>query len=160
MRPLHKSDGARAPLFDRLIDETPGTPGEPMPKIYLDTQGLADSVEREVRTLLNTRCPLSEAEIDYDERTVIDYGLIDLAGFFTADLQDQRRLSQHIARTIAAYEPRLAKVAVTLERLHKEVRALDVVISGEMRVGEIVHPIAFPVRIAPPGEGEGREAAL
>jgi len=160
MRPLHKSDGARAPLFERLIDENPGTPGEPMPKIYLDVAGLADSVEREVRTLLNTRCPLSEAEIDYDKRTVIDYGLIDLSNFFTADLQDQRRLSQHIARTIAAYEPRLAKVAVTVERLHKEVRALDVVIAGEMRVGEIVHPIAFPVRIAPPGEGEGREAAL
>ncbi|MEQ8603815.1 MAG: type VI secretion system baseplate subunit TssE [Marivibrio sp.] len=160
MRPLHKSDGARAPLFDRLIDDNPGTPGEPMPKIYLDIEGLADSVEREVRTLLNSRCPLTEVEIDYDARTVIDYGLIDLSGFFTADLQDQRRLSQHIARTIAAYEPRLAKVAVTVERLHREVRALDVVIAGEMRVGEIVHPIAFPVRIAPPGEGDGAEAAL
>lgn len=159
MRPLYKSDGARAPLFDRLIDDNPGTPGEPMPKIFLDADGVAASIEREVRTLLNTRCPLTEAEIDYDARTVIDYGLIDLSGFFTADVQDQRRLSQHIARTIAAYEPRLSRVSVTVERLHKEVRALDVVIGGEMRIGEFVHPIAFPVRIAPPGEGESEGGA-
>ncbi|MCR9220226.1 MAG: type VI secretion system baseplate subunit TssE [Alphaproteobacteria bacterium] len=152
MRPLHRTEGARAPLFDRLVDDAPGTPSEPIPRIMLDVEALAASVEREVRLLLNTRCPLPEAAIDYDARTVVDYGLIDLAGFFTADVQDQRRLAQHVARTIAAYEPRLSRVNVTVERLHKEVRALDVAISGELRVGEIVHPIAFPVRIAPPGD--------
>ncbi|MBP5857371.1 type VI secretion system baseplate subunit TssE [Marivibrio halodurans] len=156
MRPLHSTDGARAPLFDRLIDETPSVTAEPIPRIAIDIEALARSIEREVRMLLNTRCPLRESEVDYGARTVIDYGLVDLNAFFTDSVEDKRRLASHVARTIAAYEPRLASVNVTIGGLHRETRVLEVEVSGEMRYGTVTQPIAFPVRIAPPGE-EGDE---
>lgn len=147
MRPLQRTEGAPVPLFDRLADEQPSVPAEPRPRRHMDLDGLADSVRREIETLLSTRCPWPEDRIDYDNRTVIDYGLVDLAAYFTNDIQDQRRMSQHIARTIAAYEPRLREVKVTVERQHLEVRALDVLIEGVLRFGTIVEPIAFPLRI-------------
>lgn len=159
MRPLHVNDGARAPLFDRLIDDSPSVPSEPMPRVAVDMEGLAASIEREVRTLLNTRCPLREAEIDYDARTVIDYGLVDLTHFFTDSVEDKRRLARHIGRTIGAYEPRLSRINVAIGAVHRETRVLEVEVSGDMRYGTVVQPIAFPVRIAPPGEESGGEGA-
>jgi type VI secretion system protein ImpF len=159
MRPLHSDDGVRAPLLERLTDENPGVSTEPIPRRMLTIEKLAQSIEREVRVLLNTRCPLPEADIDYEYRSVVDYGLIDLNRFFTNSVEDKRRLSRHIAQTIAAYEPRLARVNVTIAAVHKEIKTLEVEVSGEMRFGQITHPLAFPVRIAPPGEDVGSNAA-
>lgn len=149
---LKPGKGAPAPLLDRLVDDDPSVRSEPMPRRSLDLEGLAESVEREVRRVLNTRCSFRESEIDYDRRTVIDYGLVDISPYFTGNPQDQARLSRHVARTIAAYEPRLSRISVTVERMHKETRALDVRIDGELIYEDVVQPISFPIRIAPAGD--------
>lgn len=147
MRPLHPRDGAPVPLFDRLVDEDPGARLEAVPKRVLDKAGLIASVEREIATLLNTRAPEPEAVLDARERSAVDYGLADFSHYFTHDLEDADRLARTVARTVAAFEPRLAKVAVTVERLDRQHRRLQVTIKGEVRVGRVVEPVAFPVTV-------------
>jgi len=139
---------APVPLLDRLQDENPRVPAEPEPYRAIDLDGLKASVEREVRTLLNTRCPFPEDEIDYADRSVVDYGLIDMSPYFTSNVEDQRRISQHVARTIAAYEPRLTRINVTVERVRREAHVLTVRIDGGVRYGDMVEPVSFPVAIA------------
>lgn len=153
---LKPNKGAPAPLLDRLVDDDPQVRSEPMPRRTLDLEGLAASVETEVRRVLNTRCPFRERDIDYEARTVVDYGLIDISPYFTGNPQDQARLSRHVAQTIAAYEPRLSRIAVTVERLHREVRALDVRIDGDLIYDDVVQPVSFPIRIAPAGDDGAR----
>lgn len=147
MRPLRTKKGDLAPLFDRLSDEDPGVSSEPVPRRFLDLDGLADSVQREIHTLLNTRCGWGEDEIDYDQRGVPDFGLVDLSHLYTGSLTDRQKIARHVARTIAAYEPRLVKVAVTVEAIQKETGTLQLQISGGLRFGDGVEPISFPVRI-------------
>lgn len=147
MRPLRSKKGAFAPLFDRLTDEAPGVPSEPIPRRYLDLDGLAESVQREIHTVLNTRCGWTEDEIDYDQRGVVDYGLIDVSHLFTTNPIDQQKLARHVARTIAAYEPRMTRVNVTVERMQRETGRLDLRIDGGLRFGDAIEPVSFPVRI-------------
>lgn len=147
MRAHKQIAGAVLPLFDRLTDDAPRVPAEAVPKRILDEDGLADSVASEVQTLLNTRCPLSEGDIDYAERSVIDYGLVDISPYFTLSVEGRRALSKHIAKTIAAYEPRLSKISVTIARVAHETGRLEVRIDGVARSGTVTVPVSFPVLI-------------
>jgi type VI secretion system protein ImpF len=147
MPPLQSRKGAPAPLLDRLCDDDPGVAAEPVPRRYLDLDGLAGSVRREIGTLLNSRCGLTEDEIDYETRSVADFGLIDLSHLFTDNPRDRERLARHVARTIAAYEPRLIRVHVTVEALRRQTGTLDLRIDGGLRFGETVEPISFPLRV-------------
>ncbi|NMM44352.1 type VI secretion system baseplate subunit TssE [Rhodospirillaceae bacterium KN72] len=147
MASLRKTTGAPVPLFDRLTDDNPGVPSEPVPRRVLDLDGLATSVRREVHTIINTRCGWTEDEIDYDDRGVPDFGLVDLSHLFTNNMRDREKIARHVARTIAAYEPRLTKVAVTVEAVQSRTGRLDLVVSGGLRFGETIEPISFPARI-------------
>lgn len=147
MRAHRQIAGAATPLFDRLTDDAPRVPTEPTPKRVLDEDGLATSVATEIETLLNTRCPLSEKEVDYESRTVIDYGLVDISPYFTLSVEDRRALSRHVAKTIAAYEPRLTKLSVTIARVENETGRLEVKIDGVAQSGTVTVPVSFPVLI-------------
>jgi type VI secretion system lysozyme-like protein len=114
---------------------------------------MRESVEREIHTLLNTRCPLGESVVDYETRSVIDYGLVDLSHYFTGNPNDRKRVAMHVAKTIAVYEPRLTRVNVVVEGIRRETGRLDLRVDGGLRVGTTIEPVSFPVRI------EGAETA-
>lgn len=155
MRPLRTTKGAIAPLFDRLFDDDPGVTNEPIPKRYLDLDGLVESVEFEIQEVLSTRCGIGESDIDYTDRSVVNYGLVDLAHLFTANPNDRQRIARHVARTIAAYEPRLTKVNVVVEDVLKEVGEVALRVEGNLRFGDQTIPISFPVRISGTAGGGG-----
>lgn len=106
---------ARAPLFERLIDRDPGSTWEPRPFKTLDRRGLRESVRRELERLFNTRCPLPADRLRGRERTVIDYGVPDLSVLAPGDHSDRLRLAAILREAIEAYEPRLARVRVTVD---------------------------------------------
>lgn len=145
--PLKLKQGVPVPVFDRLTDDAPSMPSEPVPLRVYDIEQLRDSVVAEVTTLLNTRCPIPEDRINHNERSVLDYGLPDLAHYGTVSVEDNRRLSQTIARTIAAFEPRLEKISVTVERIDNDFRRLAVSVDGLLRFGDVFEPVSFPVVI-------------
>lgn len=136
------------PLFDRLVDHQPTVVAEPVPRHTLDLDGLVRSVEREIQRLVSSRVSQPIAVLGRRDRSVIDYGLGDLGRSFSDSKTDMTVLSRHIARTIAAFEPRLLEVAVTVASVHREVGRVTVDVVGKVRYENRLEPIAFPIVVA------------
>ena len=135
--------GARTPLFERLIDEQPHEPGEPNPYRVHGREELRESVRKEVATLLNTRCPAREDR----NGSVIDYGVPDFSWMSAASGNDRQQLADTIARKVAAFEPRLRQIRVTLERDACDPRAVIGTLEGVLLVESIREPVSFPLLI-------------
>ncbi|MBY0432211.1 MAG: hypothetical protein K2Q10_13510, partial [Rhodospirillales bacterium] len=66
--------GARALLFERLVDEDPERVlDHPRPLVLLDFSGLKSSIGRELERLFSTRVAVSADRLERRGRTVIDY---------------------------------------------------------------------------------------
>lgn len=136
----------RAPLFDRLIDLDPGVRREPRPLRTLDRRGLRESVRRELERLLNTRSPLPADRLQGRDRTVVEYGVPDLAVLAPGRHQDRQRLANMLREAVEAYEPRLAQVRVTVDEPSPEPargHALCARIEGVLVVDEVPESISF-----------------
>lgn len=105
----------RAPLFDRLIDRDLRVRREPRPLRTLDRQGLRESIRRELESLFNTRSPLPAERLRGRDRTVVEYGVPDLAVLAPGREEDRQRLAAVLREAIEAYEPRLAAVRVVVD---------------------------------------------
>lgn len=147
MANTHISAFSRALLFERLVDRQPREPAEPHPLRRLTRRELRESVRREVGWLLSTRCPIPIHRLDERERSVIDYGVPDFSTFSPHSQEDHRRLAQLLSRSIAAFEPRLRHVRVTVERYLEERKSLLVRLDAVLVVESVTEPIAFPVMI-------------
>jgi type VI secretion system protein ImpF len=155
MREPRPTEGARALLFDRLVDLEPGSHTEVQPLRVLNREELKESVRRELARLLNTRAPLSAHHASEGERTVTDYGVPDVSALSPQNPDDQRLLALMLSRTIAAYEPRLQQVRVTVEPTPGQPRVLGARIEAVLVVAAIIESVAFPVLLHPKsGEAE------
>ena len=133
------------PLFDRLVDNEPNQPTEPRPYRVLDRDGVLASVAAEVDRLLNSRCPFDREAIARRERTVLEYGLPDMANYYSEDQEDQQALCAMLRQTIEAYEPRLKNVRVSLVRVDRRNQHLMLAVDGQLSVGRLLEPVSFPV---------------
>ena len=145
--PHDNEPAARAPLFDRLVDLDPSSHEESRPLRVQSLSGLKESVRQEVGWLLNTRCPIPANFLQARERTVIDYGVPDVSLFFPRNPADQERLAAILSRAIAAFEPRLQQVRVTVEEITKNERALWVRVDAGLVVESVIEPVSFQVLI-------------
>ncbi len=112
MADSHNPGGARALLFERLVDNKPHRKEESPPFRVLSRQELWESVSRELGRLLNTRCPVPLHLLGEEERTVINYGIPDFTSLSPQNPDDRRLMASIIEQTIMAYEPRLRNVRV------------------------------------------------
>ena len=111
MARTEREQRARASLLDRLVDTDPYQTTEPVPLREVPRSALAESVRRELARLLNTRVVPHAGE---RPRTVIDYGVRDFTPFYPANQENRRALAMMVAQSLAAFEPRLANVRVTV----------------------------------------------
>ena len=139
--------GLRAPLFDRLIDETPGGHTSARPARIFDRRDLRESVRIEVGRILNTRCQLTGELARLAEGTVLDYGLPDFSALSATGVSDLQRLSEIIARKVAAGEPRLADVRVVLKPDPHDPKAVIGAMRASLRIGTVMEPVTFPLSI-------------
>jgi type VI secretion system lysozyme-like protein len=135
--------GARAPLFDRLVDDDPSVPYEPQPFRVLDAAGLRASVEAELDRLLNTRAPVAADEVARRERSTIDYGIPDLSYFWRQDTESESELERTIEQAIAVFEPRLLSPRATIVRPPDQRGAAIIEVSGKLAIGTVMEPVAF-----------------
>lgn len=140
--------GARALLFERLVDQQPHQREEAQPFRVLTRAALRESVRREVERLLNTRCPFPDGFLP-GERTVIDYGLADFSALSPASEPDRRLLAQELTRAIEAYEPRLQHVRVLIEPDPQNGNRGIGRIQAQLVVGRFQEPVSFPLLIRP-----------
>jgi len=138
--------GARALLFERLVDLNPGSQDDgSRPFRILNGEQLKKSVRRELHRLLNTRCSLSLHVLAEQDRTVINYGIPDFSSLSAEDADARELVSQVVGRTIAAYEPRLKHIRVTVEPLANNEWGLALNIEALLVVDSFTEPVSFPV---------------
>ena len=141
------TQGVRAPLFDRLAANAAGAAdrtADGAPRM-LDREGLSASLRRELDRLLNTRTPLAADELGRRPRSTLDYGLPDLSLFWPNLADSEAQLAALITDTVAAFEPRLLRPRVAVERAGNERARLRVVVSGEIMLDGMVEPVTFPI---------------
>ncbi|WP_431854400.1 type VI secretion system baseplate subunit TssE [Azospirillum sp.] len=145
------TQGVRAPLFDRLAANPAPEDRRDlrMPDLrMLDRAGLTASIRRELDRLLNTRTPLSAEALGRRPRSTLDYGLPDLSLFWPYDADSEARLAALVADTVAAFEPRLLRPAVRVERVVGERRKLRVSVMGDVELAGMVEPVTFPILLS------------
>jgi type VI secretion system protein ImpF len=139
--------GARAPLFDRLVDDDPSSPSEPQPRRVLDARGLRASVAAELDRLLNTRAPIAADEVARRERSTIDYGIPDLSYFWPGAGASETELGHLIEQAITAFEPRLLSPRAAILRPPDQRGAAIVEVSGKLAIGTVMEPVAFALPV-------------
>lgn len=166
---IRQKRGAPVLLFDRLIPrDQPGsrqggdfrlrTARMGWREVY-DRKQLEASVAEQLGWLLNTRVPISYAEMDArtrgGRRTTLDYGLPDLTVYRVDDASRTARLARHIAETIAIYEPRLGSPKVQLRPREGRSDVLVVEIGGDLMLGAVAVPVSFhfPMQFEGPRDG-------
>lgn len=135
----------RVPLFDRLVEVEPVDPREKRLLGALDPRALRESVHRELERLLKTRSSLPVGRLlERPELTVLEYGIPDLSAHSAGNAEDQVLLTGIVTRAIAAFEPRLREVRVSVVGLEGEQGKLRLRIDGVLSAGEIAEPVSFP----------------
>lgn len=134
-------------ILDRLLDEDPKTSQEPIPNRFQTVRQLKRSVASDLEALLNTRRSLLLEEVpsDFSEinRSLLSYGLPDFTSANLTSEDDRSRIRRSLERAIAAFEPRLDRVRVTVDHPEKHDRALRFRIDALLRVEPAREPVTF-----------------
>jgi type VI secretion system protein ImpF len=112
---------------------------------------LTESVIRELRCLLNTRLPVAAGLSDESSQTTINYGLPDFSHLNSASPADRELLARLIERKIAAFEPRLKQVRVSLEPHPVNRGAVTGNLRAVLQLESISEPVSFPLAVAGSG---------
>jgi type VI secretion system protein ImpF len=139
--------GARALLFDRLVDLHPEEDEGERPLRILNRDQMRASVRRELERLLNTRCSLPLHGLGEAERSVINYGIPDFSSLSAQNADDHALIASIISKTISAFEPRLSQVRVEVRPAENEEGRLWLSIEGVMAIDLFNEPVSFPVSL-------------
>lgn len=137
--------GARALLFDRLVDVSLDGDGHEDHLRILNAKQLKASVRREVGRLLNTRCSIPLHRLGEEERSVVNYGIPDFSSLSPNNADDRVLIASIVGQTIAAFEPRLRNVRVDVGPASGAESALWLNIGAELVIGLFAEPVSFPV---------------
>ena len=133
-------------VLDRLLDDEPGTEREPMPNRFQNLRELKKAVTRDLEDLLNTRQEILEelpSEFAEVSRSLVSYGLPDFTSFSLLSKHDRNRIRRAVEQAIANFEPRLARVNVTLEPPREYERVVRFRIEALLRVEPAPEPVSF-----------------
>ncbi len=138
-------EGAKALLFDRLVDVPPDVDERERPLRILNREQLKASVRRELERLLNTRCSIPLHQLSEEERSVVNYGIPDFSSLSPHSADDHALIGSVVAQTITAFEPRLRQVRVEVEPASES--SLRLYISADLVVGVFNEPVSFPLTL-------------
>lgn len=142
MRQFKPIAGARALLFDRLVDLHPENKEE-RPFRILTREELKASVKRELERLLNTRCSLPLNRIGEVERSVVNYGIPDFSSLSAQSADDHALIATIVRQTVSAFEPRLGQVRVDVGPIDNSQGVLWLDIEGVLEVDLFNEPVSF-----------------
>lgn len=111
---IDKKKEIRPSILDRLIDLEPHLKVEAEIARHQYVRDLRLSVKRDLENILNTRYRMRSTpeHLMQVERSVINYGLPDLATLNIRDLDKKRQFVRDLERTIKRFEPRFKSVRV------------------------------------------------
>jgi type VI secretion system protein ImpF len=133
-------------LLDRLLDDEPEVTHEPLSTRFQTIPQLKQAVTRDLEALLNTRQELLKAlPSEYTEirRSLVTYGLPDFTTCSLLNPADRNRIRRALEQAIAAFEPRLDRVRITLEQPRPYENVLRFHIEALLRVDPAPEPVTF-----------------
>lgn len=114
MARVDKKKKLRPSILDRLIDNDPNSSVEIDPDQHQKLKDLRDSVRRDLVNLLNTRFRMVEPEDELIEvkKSLLNYGLPDLATVNISDKDKRKEFIEHLETVLIEFEPRFKSVKV------------------------------------------------
>ena len=134
------------PLLDRLIDLDPMSGGDTRPSRGAAVRLLKNALRRDLEWLLNTRRTPVDLPPGFSElrKSVFNYGLPDLTAVSLHSQADEGRLLDMLEKTIAMFEPRLARVkVVSREPFRAQERTLHFHIEAFLLVDPAPEAVSF-----------------
>ncbi len=112
---IDKNKKLRPSILDRLLDDEPHNQTEQDPGQHQLIKQLRNSVRRDLECLLNTRYHVTAPPDEFSEveKSLINYGLPDLATINIADAKKRDEFTTNLQKTLAEYEPRFKSVKVS-----------------------------------------------
>jgi type VI secretion system protein ImpF len=135
----------QASLLDRLIDQDPDNPREPVQYRQITYNQAKNAVGRDLENLLNTKCfthvvPDSCRELG---RSLYIYGLSDFTAKNPASPSVRTELRQQIEKAIQLFEPRLQKVTVRVDDADSKERKVRFKIVALLVMDNESEPVSF-----------------
>lgn len=137
---------AQLPLLDRLADDAPDAPHDPPLTAAEALSRLRASVQRDLEALLNARRRWRSWPARFTELAVspLAYGIPDFAAGALNETGQRDAVRREIEAAVRRFEPRLARVGVTLLDEPNALSAtLRLRIDGMLRINPAPEPIAF-----------------
>ena len=136
-------------LVDRLIDLDPETQKEVPVSSWEQEREFKRLLCRDLSALLNTR----RAECDFDPafeectNSLLSFGINDFTSYNLKNAIEQEQVRRAIERAIRQFEPRLARVEVTVEVPDETRPVLQFQIAAFMRVETGGQPVVFDITL-------------
>lgn len=118
----------------------------------LGVEQVKESVARDIETLLNARPGFEAADLagqPLAARSLLTFGLTDIASLSVASDRDRHRITEAIRRALADHEPRLTQVEVTVHDSAEVGGGLRFAIRAKLRLTPSTEPVAFDAVLHP-----------
>lgn len=149
---VDKSKKLRPSILDRLIDDDPGHVVEKDPDQHHRLQQFRESVRRDLENLLNTRFRMLEPgdEFPHLNKSLLNYGLPDLATVNVFDKVRRQEFISHLERVLMEFEPRFKSVKVHyLENVNPTTQTLRFRIDAVMYADPSPEVVVFDSTLEP-----------
>jgi len=136
-------------LLDRLRDLQPETQVEAPMNSWEQLREFKASLCRDLSALLNTRRAEQDFDPAYTEATksLLSFGIADFTSYNLKSGAEQDTVRRSIERAIRQFEPRLARVSVSIEAPDPVRPVLRFQIDALMRLGPAEEPVLFDVAL-------------
>jgi type VI secretion system protein ImpF len=141
---------ARLSVLDRLIDEAPDKPDEPILSNAEAVAHVRSNLRRDLEALLNAHRRWRSVPQGYEElpRSLLVWGIADFTAGAFNDPRKREELRTEIEYAIRTFETRLARVRVTLLEPNDTLSStLRLRIDGLLRIETEAEPISFDTLI-------------
>jgi type VI secretion system protein ImpF len=138
-----------------FMDKLLGADADASPRgaaMRMDLEQAKESVARDIETLLNARPTLdasAAARFPQVARSLLAFGLTDIASLSIASDRDRLRISEAIRRALADHERRLSQVEVAVVAVAAVGAGLRFSIRAQLRLTPASEPVAFDAVLHP-----------
>jgi type VI secretion system protein ImpF len=136
-------------LLDRLTDLDPDSKKEARSSYWEELRQSKLSLCRDLAVLLNTRRAEKDFPPDYEEATnsLLSFGIVDFTSYDLKSGPGPERVRRSIERAIRQFEPRLARVSVSIGEPDPLRPVLQLHIEAILRIGPADEPVTFDLSL-------------
>jgi type VI secretion system protein ImpF len=136
-------------LLDRLTDLDPDSRREARSNPWDEMRQFKVSLCRDLAALLNTRRAEEDFRPGYEEasNSLLSFGVADFTSYDLKNGADQEKVRRSIERAVRQFEPRLARVTVSIEEPDPLRPVLQFQITAIMRMEPAAEAVLFDVTL-------------